>query len=170
MVHKQVPHHLTPSLFQHTTTVIFSNGSQHVYMCECENAKWEKTGVERERWRQNKQEKELDRKAESSYSSYFLCTSFVVSMRNRCSQLDTVHQPSLFAISSPSTANCLNAQTQSQGLTINTRTCEGTSMHRCAQANESSTISTIHITPAETWKKENSQMRSLPEWDVNCLS
>ncbi len=149
MVHKQVPHHLTPSLFQHTTTVIFSNGSACL-QCECENAKWEKTGVERERWRQNKQEKELDRKAESSYSSYFLCTSFVVSMRNRCSQLDTVHQPSLFAISSPSTANCLNAQTQSQGLTINTRTCEGTSMHRCAQANESSTISTIHITPAET--------------------
>lgn len=149
MVHKQVPHHLTPSLFQHTTTVISSNGSQHVSMCECENAKQERTGEESERWRQNKKEKELDRKAESSYSSYFLYTSFVVSTRNRCSQLDTVHQPSLLAISSPSTANCLNAQTQSQGLTINTRTCGGTSMHRCAQANENSTISTIHITPVE---------------------
>lgn len=31
---------------------------------------------------------------ESSYPLYFLSTSFVVSMRNRCSQLDTVSSPS----------------------------------------------------------------------------
>lgn len=33
MVHKQVAHHLTPSLLQHTTTVISSKGSQHVSIC-----------------------------------------------------------------------------------------------------------------------------------------
>jgi len=44
-----------------------------------------------------------DRKAENSYSSYFLCSA--VSMRNRCSRLDSVRQPPLLAIFSPSSAN-----------------------------------------------------------------
>lgn len=64
-------------------------------------------------------------------------------MKNRCSQLDTAHQPPLPAIFSPSLPTAwTHTQTQSQGLTINTHTCEGTSTHRCA--NENATISKFH--------------------------
>lgn len=51
-----------------------------------------------------------------SYPLYFLSTSFVVSMRNRCSQLDTVPHPPLLTISSASTTNCLHTHTNTLSL------------------------------------------------------
>lgn len=145
MIYKQVPYYLTQSLFQGTTSVLSSKESSHVYLCV---DVWRREG----KMKTKQVRKRVDRKAENCYSSYFLCTSFAVSMRNRCSRLDTVHQPPLLAIFSRSTANCLNTQTQSQGLTINTRTCEGMSMHRCAHANENS------FTTSHQWRGERKKI------------